>query len=94
MGLASSEQRDAMAFHSAYDPAANKTLSVKEPFDEVGAELCRHMPASPKNIKRAEAEVEGFRKDLGPFVVAAETTRMANGVHARAGIRKPDNFCQ
>ncbi|WP_292481494.1 PAS domain-containing protein [Mesorhizobium sp.] len=25
----------------------------------------------------AEAEVEGFRKDLGPFVVAAETTRMA-----------------
>lgn len=27
--------------------------------------------------KIAEAEVEGFRKDLGPFVVAAETTRMA-----------------
>jgi PAS domain S-box-containing protein len=27
--------------------------------------------------KTAEAEVEGFRKDLGPFVVAAETTRMA-----------------
>jgi PAS domain S-box-containing protein len=26
--------------------------------------------------KGAEAEVEGFRKDLGPFVVAAETTRM------------------
>lgn len=26
--------------------------------------------------KSAEAEVEGFRKDLGPFVVAAETTRM------------------
>jgi PAS domain S-box-containing protein len=25
----------------------------------------------------AESEVEGFRKDLGPFVVAAETTRMA-----------------
>lgn len=25
----------------------------------------------------AEAEVEDFRKDLGPFVVAAETTRMA-----------------
>ena len=24
----------------------------------------------------AEAEVESFRKDLGPFVVAAETTRM------------------
>src|SRR5665811_880435 len=27
--------------------------------------------------KGAEAEVEDFRKDLGPFVVAAETTRMA-----------------
>ena len=27
--------------------------------------------------KDAEAEVEGFRKELGPFVVAAETTRMA-----------------
>jgi len=27
--------------------------------------------------KTAEAEVDGFRKDLGPFVVAAETTRMA-----------------
>jgi hypothetical protein len=27
--------------------------------------------------KGAEAAVEGFRKDLGPFVVAAETTRMA-----------------
>src|SRR6202047_2294722 len=27
--------------------------------------------------KAAEAEVESFRKDLGPFVVAAETSRMA-----------------
>ena len=27
--------------------------------------------------KDAEAEVERFRKNLGPFVVAAETTRMA-----------------
>src|SRR5665647_2153813 len=27
--------------------------------------------------KGAEAQVESFRKDLGPFVVAAETTRMA-----------------
>jgi len=27
--------------------------------------------------KNAEAEVESFRKELGPFVVAAETTRMA-----------------
>ena len=27
--------------------------------------------------KAAESEVDSFRKDLGPFVVAAETTRMA-----------------
>jgi PAS domain S-box-containing protein len=27
--------------------------------------------------KAAEADVDGFQKDLGPFVVAAETTRMA-----------------
>ena len=27
--------------------------------------------------KDAESEVEGFKEDLGPFVVAAETTRMA-----------------
>ncbi|HEX7110102.1 MAG TPA: PAS domain-containing protein, partial [Aestuariivirga sp.] len=27
--------------------------------------------------KDAEAEVESFQDDLGPFVVAAETTRMA-----------------
>ena len=27
--------------------------------------------------KEAEAEVDDFREDLGPFVVAAETTRMA-----------------
>ena len=27
--------------------------------------------------KAAEFDVESFRKDLGPFVVAAETTRMA-----------------
>jgi PAS domain S-box-containing protein len=27
--------------------------------------------------KAAESEVDGFRQDLGPFVVAAETTRMA-----------------
>lgn len=30
-----------------------------------------------KEQKVSEAEVERFRKDLGPFVVAAETTRMA-----------------
>jgi PAS domain S-box-containing protein len=38
------------------------------------------MPTVPnKSVeqKDAEAEVEGFRKALGPFVVAAESTRMA-----------------
>jgi len=30
-----------------------------------------------KEQKAAESDVEGFRKNLGPFVVAAETTRMA-----------------
>jgi PAS domain S-box-containing protein len=32
--------------------------------------------AKSDSQKIAEAEVESFRKDLGPFVVAAETTRM------------------
>ena len=31
----------------------------------------------PDEQQDTEAEVESFRKDLGPFVVAAETTRMA-----------------
>ncbi|UFZ03156.1 PAS domain-containing protein [Bradyrhizobium ontarionense] len=38
--------------------------------------------------KGAEAVVDGFRKDLGPFVVAAETTRMAMLFTDAA---KPDN---
>jgi hypothetical protein len=38
--------------------------------------------------KGAEAEVESFRKHLGPFVVAAETTRMAMLFTDAA---KPDN---
>ncbi len=38
--------------------------------------------------KVAEAEVEEFKKDLGPFVVAAESTRMPM-VFTDAG--KPDN---
>ena len=33
--------------------------------------------AKSEEQKDAEAEVEGFHDDLGPFVVAAETTRMA-----------------
>jgi PAS domain S-box-containing protein len=35
------------------------------------------IPSKSEGQRDAEAEVEGFRKDLGPFVVAAETTRMA-----------------
>jgi PAS domain S-box-containing protein len=38
------------------------------------------MPSEAKKSKEqksAESEVECFRKDLGPFVIAAETTRMA-----------------
>lgn len=35
------------------------------------------IPNKSEEQKVAEAEVEGFKKDLGPFVVAAETTRMA-----------------
>ena len=38
--------------------------------------------------KSAEAEVETFRKDLGPYVVAAETTRMAM---VFTDATKPDN---
>src|SRR5687768_6920072 len=34
-------------------------------------------PEKTAEQEKAEAEVEGFREDLGPFVVAAETTRMA-----------------
>lgn len=34
------------------------------------------MKAPSGEQERAEASVEGFKKDLGPFVVAAETTRM------------------
>jgi PAS domain S-box-containing protein len=35
------------------------------------------IPNKSAEQKIAEGEVDGFRKDLGPFVVAAETTRMA-----------------
>jgi PAS domain-containing protein len=37
------------------------------------------MPSEEDKSKeqQAESEVESFRKHLGPFVVAAETTRMA-----------------
>jgi hypothetical protein len=35
------------------------------------------------NQQIAEEEVEDFREDLGPFVVAAETTRMAPEYQSR-----------
>ena len=35
------------------------------------------MGGKSEEQKDAEADVDWFRKDLGPFVVAAETTRMA-----------------
>lgn len=41
-----------------------------------------------KEQKIAEAAVEGFRKDLGPFVIAAETTRMAM---VFTDAKEPDN---
>jgi hypothetical protein len=34
-------------------------------------------PNKSEQQQVAEAEVEKFKEDLGPFVVAAETTRMA-----------------
>lgn len=36
-----------------------------------------HADEPPQKQKAAEADVEGFRDDLGPFVVAADATRMA-----------------
>ncbi|MBM7046972.1 MULTISPECIES: HWE histidine kinase domain-containing protein [Rhizobium] len=44
--------------------------------------------AKSDNQKVAEAEVDGFRRDLGPFVVAAETTRMAM---VFTDAKEPDN---
>jgi len=35
------------------------------------------IPSKSEEQKDAEANVEGFKSELGPFVVAAETTRMA-----------------
>jgi PAS domain S-box-containing protein len=41
-----------------------------------------------KEQQVAEAEVDGHRRELGPFVVAAETTRMAM---AFTDAKEPDN---
>jgi PAS domain S-box-containing protein len=45
-------------------------------------------PDKSEQQKDAEADVERFRKELGPFVVAAETTRMAM---AFTDAKEPDN---
>jgi PAS domain S-box-containing protein len=39
--------------------------------------VCRKIKNKTQAQKVAESEVESFRENLGPFVVAAETTRMA-----------------
>ena len=44
--------------------------------------------SEPSVSQVAESEVESFRKDLGPFVVAAETTRMAM---VFTDAKEPDN---
>ena len=44
--------------------------------------------------KGSEAEVESFRGDLGPFVVAAEDFTNADGVYEREGTRSSDNLRQ
>jgi PAS domain S-box-containing protein len=40
------------------------------------AKLRNHISTPPEAQKAAEAEIERFREQLGPFVTAAETTRM------------------
>jgi hypothetical protein len=55
------------------------------------------MPSEENNSKEqktAEVEVESFRKNLGPFVVAAETTRMAMVFTDAAEGQPPAHFCQ
>jgi hypothetical protein len=57
------------------------------------AQPSRRLPnAGLKEQKTAESEVESFRKDLGPLVVATETTRMAMRVHGRKGTQPTAHF--
>jgi PAS domain S-box-containing protein len=67
------------AMHVDLDDAATVT---RRPRGTVGRNSARmsDMPSGEKRSKEqeaAESDVESFRKNLGPFVVAAETTRMA-----------------
>jgi hypothetical protein len=45
-----------------------------------------------KSADQKVAEAESFRKNLGPFVVAAEATRMA--IYGRDGTPQPNHFRQ
>lgn len=48
-----------------------------DPLQEVLPKVTMAQTGAKSSEQRtAEAEVESFRRDLGPFVVAAETTRM------------------
>src|ERR1022692_3921759 len=55
----------------------DKTLSVERPLRRNRGWFDSATANKSEEQKDAEAEVDSFRKDLGPFVVAAETTRMA-----------------
>ncbi len=66
----------------ADDTLINWSAQTKGSQDEGPAWRCKEvtMPDdvnTPADQKAAEAEVEKFRRQLGPFVVAAEKTRMA-----------------
>jgi hypothetical protein len=54
------------------------------------------MSKTPKSEEQqdAEADVEDFRKELGPFVVAAETTRMAMIFTDATETRESGRLCQ
>ncbi len=61
------------------DPAKKGQFDQVNPADRRTAAIWVMSDKTRKSTeqKKAEADVEGFREDLGPFVVAAETTRMA-----------------
>jgi hypothetical protein len=88
-------RRRPFTWGGSIDPLAHEVRAASRAVPNSGIE--RGMPEitnKSEEQKVAEAEVESFRKDLGPFVVAAETTRMAMGVHGRKGTGSSDHFCQ
>jgi PAS domain-containing protein len=60
-------------------------LDCRPPMPSCGV---REIRDKSREQKVAESEVEGFREKLGPFVVAAETTRMAM---VFTDAKEPDN---